>query len=86
LTPNGLEISRLAGEGRAARAATSYQDSVRSANDQIQREDTPAARLESITCRWQRDPAGQVGSIEWLGGSDYAPRCALGLSADIQVA
>ena len=29
--------------------------------------------------------AGRVGSIELLGGSDYAPRCALGLAADIQV-
>jgi hypothetical protein len=32
-------------------------------------QDTPAGRPESISGRWQRDPAGQVGSIELLGGS-----------------
>jgi hypothetical protein len=66
--PNGLEMSRLAGEGRAAWAETSYAGSVLSAQDQLQGKDTPASRRESITRSWHRDPAGQVGSIELLGG------------------
>ena len=69
-TPNGLEMSRLAGEGRAAWAETSCAGSVRSAQDKTQVKDTPAGRLESISGRWQRDPAGQVGSIELLGAKN----------------
>jgi hypothetical protein len=34
--------------------------------------DTPAARPMSITRTWQRDPAGQVGSIELLGIAELA--------------
>jgi hypothetical protein len=64
---NGLEMSRLAGEGRAAWAETGRTGSVPSAQDQLQGKDTPAAWLESISGRWHRDPAGQVGSIELLG-------------------
>ena len=64
--PNGLEMSRLAGEGRAAWAETSCSGPVPSAQDQLQAKDTPAGRAVSISSRWQRDPAGQVGSIELL--------------------
>ena len=73
-TPNGLEMSRLAGEGKAAWAETRYTGSVRSAQDQTQDKDTPAARLESISGRWPRDPAGQVGSIELLDAQYLEPR------------
>jgi hypothetical protein len=59
-------MSRLAGEGRAAWAETSYAGPVPLAQDQTQVKDTPAGRPESISGRWQRDPAGQVGSIELL--------------------
>ena len=74
LAPNGLEIcgaplwgSRPAGEGRAAWAETSCTGVVPSAQDQLQGKDTPAARPESISGSWPRDPAGQAGSIELLG-------------------
>jgi hypothetical protein len=70
--PNGLEMSRLAGEGRAAWAETSRTGSVPSAQDQTQGKDTPAGRPLSISVRWQRDPAGQVGSIELLD-AQYLP-------------
>jgi hypothetical protein len=73
-TPNGVEMSRLAGEGRAAWAETSYPGSVRSAQDQLQAKDTPAGRAVSIISRWQRDPAGQVGSIELLDAQNRDPR------------
>jgi hypothetical protein len=61
-------MSRLAGEGRAAWAETSNAGSVRSGQNQTQVKDTPGVRLVSITEPWQRDLAGQVGSIELLGG------------------
>src|SRR3989304_4165926 len=64
--PNGLELSRLAGEGRAAWAEASCTGPVPSAQDQIQAEHTPAGRPVSISDRRQRDLAGQVGSIELL--------------------
>jgi len=60
-------MSRLAREGRAAWAETSYPGSVPSSQDQAQLKDTPTGMPESISDRWQRDPAGQVGSIELLG-------------------
>jgi len=59
-------VSRPAGEGRAAWAETGYLGSVRPAQDQTQDKDTPAGRPVSINGRWQRDPAGQVGSSELL--------------------
>jgi hypothetical protein len=68
--PNGLEMSRLAGEGRADWVETRYTGSVRSAQDQTQVKDTPASRPESISGRWQRDSAGQVASIELLDAQD----------------
>jgi len=61
-------MSRLAGEGRAAWAETSCTGPVLSAKDQPQPKNTPAGRPESINGSWQRDLAGQVGSIELLGG------------------
>jgi hypothetical protein len=74
-------MSRLAGEGRAAWVETSYAVSVRSGQDQTQNKDTPAASPVSISGRWQRDPAGQVGSIELLdaqyfGAHPREPRLA----------
>jgi hypothetical protein len=45
---NGLEMSRLAGEGRAAWAENGYAGSVRSAKDQTHVKDTLACRPESI--------------------------------------
>src|SRR3990172_13159447 len=69
-TPNGLEMSRPAGEGMAAWAEASFTGSVPSGQDQLQGKDTPAGRPESIRGSWQRDPAGQVGSIEWLDAPD----------------
>src|SRR3990172_10400017 len=72
--PNGLEMSRLAGEGRAAWAETSCTGSEPSAKDQLQAKDTPAGRAVSISSRWQRDPAGQVGSIELLYAQHLLPR------------
>src|SRR3990172_7259799 len=47
---------------------------VPSAQDQTQRKDTPAAWLESISDRWQRDPAGEIGSIELLDAQYLLPR------------
>jgi len=70
--PNGLEMSRLAGEGRAAWAETNCIGSMPSAQDELQVKDTPAGRPVSISGSWQRDPAGQVGSIELLGGQKGA--------------
>src|SRR3989304_4801201 len=74
MTPNGLEMSRLAGEGRAASAEDRRTGSVPSAQDQLQGKDTPAAWPESISGSWQRDPAGQVGSIELLDAQYLLPR------------
>ena len=65
--PNGLEMSRPAGEGKAAWAETSRAGTVRSAWGQPHVKDPLAGRPESITRSWRRDPAGQVGSIELLG-------------------
>src|SRR3990172_5832553 len=65
-TPNGLEMSRLAAKGNGPPGEASFPGAVRSAQDQLKGKDTPAAWLESISGRWQRDPAGQVGSIELL--------------------
>ena len=63
-------MSRLAAKGNGPPGETSFPGSVRSAQDQLQGKDTPAAWLESISGRWQRDPAGQVGSIELLDAPD----------------
>ena len=69
-------MSRPAGEGRAAWVETTYLGSVPSGQDQLQGKDTPAGRPVSISGRWQRDPAGQVGSIELLDAQylDLRPR------------
>jgi len=74
MTPNGLEMSRLAGEGRAAWVETNCTGSVPSAQDQLQAKNTPGAWLESISDSWQRDLAGQVGSIELLDAQYLLPR------------
>src|SRR3972149_1693452 len=65
-------MSRLAAKGSGPPGETSSPGSVRSAQDQLQGKDTPAAWLESISGRWQRDPAGQVGSIELLDAPDLS--------------
>jgi len=58
-------MSRLAASGDVPSAEASFPGSaVPSAQDQLQGKDTPAGRPESISGHWQRDPAGQVGSIE----------------------
>jgi len=64
-------MSRLAGEGKAAWAETSCTSSVPSGQDQTQGKDTPAAWPVSVSGRWQRDSAGQVGSIELLGARTF---------------
>jgi hypothetical protein len=71
---NGLEMSRLAGAGKAAWAGASYAGSVRPPQVQLQGMNTPGAWLELIGGRWQRDPAGQVGSIELLDAQYLLPR------------
>ena len=67
-------MSRLAAKGNGPPGETSFPGSVRSAQDQLQGKDTPAAWLESISGRWQRDRAGQVGSIELLDAQYFVPR------------
>jgi hypothetical protein len=67
---NGLEMSRLAVPGDAPSAEASFPGSAPWAQDQLQGKDTPVARRESISGSWQRDPAGQVGSIELLDAQD----------------
>src|SRR3990172_6017587 len=78
-------MSRLAAKGNGPPGETSFPGSVRSAQDQLQGKDTPAAWLESISGRRQRDPAGGVGSIELLGGWQVAhlgsfPPCHFGVA------
>ena len=72
--PNGLEMSRLAASGDEPPGETRFPGSAPSAQDQPQGKDTSAARPESISGRWQRDPAGQVGSIELLDAQYLHPR------------
>ena len=67
VAPNGLEMSRLAATGDVPWPEASCGGPVPSAQDQLQGKDTPAASPVSVSVRWQRDPAGQVGSIELLG-------------------
>ena len=69
--PNGLEMSRLAATGDVPWPEASCGGPVPTAQDQTQGKDTPAGMPESISGRWQRDPAGQVGSIELLGASEF---------------
>jgi len=78
IPPNGLEMSRLAAMGNVPSAEASFPGSVPWAKGQLQEKDTPAASLVSISGRWQRDPAGQVGSIELLGGLRSRGSCHMG--------
>src|SRR3989304_8810452 len=67
-------MSRLAVWGDGPPGGASSLGSEPSAQDQTQRKDTPAGRPVSISDRWQRDPAGQVGSIELLDAQYLLPR------------
>jgi hypothetical protein len=67
LLPNGLEMSRPAGEGRAAWADTSYPGPVRPAKDQTQAKDTLACRPESIGLQLATGP-GRPGRLHRVVG------------------
>src|SRR3990170_6934362 len=67
-------MSRLAATGNVPWPEARCGGPMSSAQGQIQGEDTPTASPESISGRWQRDPAGQVGSIELLDAQYLLPR------------